>query len=80
MQCVANIRIFEYIQILLTNIFICLNIHGFLQSKYIRTFIQDFFSLHEYIRTFIRNVTFQQIHWFEAAQQNKLVIKIFWAI
>ena len=32
------------------------------------------FSPHEYIRTFIGNVRFHRIHWFETAQQQKKLV------
>ena len=74
MHCVANIRIFKYIRI-----FIDEYIHSY---KYLWIFQTQIYSdihlrlfpSHEYIRRFIRNVRFQRIHWFEAAQQNKFVI------
>ena len=65
-QCVANIRIFKDIWVFLTNISIRPNTHGFFKSKYIGTFIGDFFSPNEYNWTFIRNVGFQGIHSNEA--------------
>ena len=65
--CSEYSNIFKY---LLTNIFIRLSICGFFQSKYIWTFIQDFFSPPEYIRIFICNVRFQGMHSNKAAYQN----------
>ena len=69
-QCVANIRIFEYIRI-----FIDEYIHS---PKYLLIFPERMysdihsrmFSPHEYIRIFIQNVRFQQIHSKEADQEN----------
>ena len=71
-QCVANIRIFEYIWIFFDEY-----IHLF---KYLWIFPRQIYSdihlrlfpSHEYIRRFIRNVRFQRIHWFEVAQQNNI--------
>ena len=69
-QCVANIRIFKYIRI---------SIDKYIHSpKYSWIFPKQIYSdnqlrlfyPHECIRTFIRNVRFQQIHLNEAAQQN----------
>ena len=69
-QCVANIRIFEYIRIFIDE-YIHLPKYLWIFSKSIYSDIHlRHFSPHEYIWTFIRNVRFQRIHSNEAAKQN----------
>ena len=72
MHCVANIWIFEYIRI-----FVDKYIHLFKYSWIFPTWIylnihSRLFPSYENIWRIIRNVRFQQIHWFGAVQQNNI--------
>ena len=68
-QYVANIRIFEYIRIFIDKYIHSLKYSWIFPKRIYSDIHSRLFSPHEYIRTFIGNVRFQQIHWFEAERK-----------
>ena len=71
-QCVANIRIFEYIKIFIDEYIRSFKYSLIFPMRIYSDIHSRLFPSHEYIPWFIRNVRFQRIHWFEAAQQNNI--------
>ena len=70
-QCVANILIFEYIQIFIYKYIHSLKYFWIFPKRIYSDIHSRLFPLHEYIWTIIGNVRFQRIQWFEATQQNE---------
>ena len=70
-QYVANIRIFECIQIFIDEYIHSLNYLWIFPKQIYSDIHLRLLSPHEYIWTFIVDVRSQQTHWFEAAQENK---------